>query len=78
MAVAHNLAKDFPEFKDALARLVNEDDAFSRLIDEYLRLDQTICGIEELDQAANDDRLTALRRERVQLKDKIELALRRA
>lgn len=78
MAVSHNLAKDFPEFKETLARLVSEDDAFSQLIDEYLQLDQRICELEELDQAANDDQLTAWRRERVLLKDKIELALRSA
>jgi uncharacterized protein YdcH (DUF465 family) len=77
MAVAHNLAKDFPEFKEALTRLVGEDDAFSRLVDEYLELDQRICQLEELDQAGNDDQLTTLRRERVLLKDRIELALRR-
>lgn len=78
MAVAHNLAKDFPEFRDTIARLTEEDASFSRLIDEYLQLDQRIRELEELDQAANDDQLTALRRERVLLKDKIELELRRA
>lgn len=76
MAVAHNLAKDFPEHKDVLATRINEDRAFSALIDEYLELDQTICGLEELDQTVNDDRLARLRRERVLLKDRIELALR--
>lgn len=76
MAVAHNLAKDFPEYKDSLAQRVKDDSAFCRLVDDYLQLDQRICELEELDQAANDGELGSLRKQRVLLKDGIELALK--
>lgn len=78
MAVAHNLAKDFPEYKDSLARRVTEDSAFSALVDDYLQLDQRILELEELDQPANDGEISSLRKQRVLLKDRIELSLRTA
>lgn len=78
MPVAHNLAKDFPEFRDTLAQRVENDSSFSAVVDEYLGLDQRIRELEELDQPANDDALNQLRKERVLVKDRIEAQLRQA
>ena len=74
----HPLVKDFPEKREQLQKLRQEDPVFARKADEYEALDKRICrvedGVENLDEAA----LNALKLQRVNLKDDIARDLKRA
>ncbi len=74
----HPLVKDFPEKREQLQRLRQQDADFARKADEYEALDKRICrvedGVENLDEAA----LNALKLQRVNLKDDIARDLKRA
>ncbi|MCF7201679.1 YdcH family protein [Pseudomonas oligotrophica] len=74
----HPLVKDFPEKREQLQRLRQQDADFARKTDEYEALDKRICrvedGVENLDEAA----LNALKLQRVNLKDDIARDLKRA
>jgi len=79
----HPLIKDFPEKREQLQRLRQQDTAFARKADDYEELDKRIClagerrvedGIDTLDDAA----LNELKMQRVALKDEIARDLKKA
>ncbi|MDM8350942.1 YdcH family protein [Pseudomonas sp. sp1636] len=71
----HPLAHDFPEQRAELHALRQTDPDFARLADEYEALDKRICRVEDGVELLADDALTALKRERVELKDQLATRL---
>lgn len=74
----HALVKDFPEQREALHTLRQQDSAFARLAENYEALDKRICRIEEGIELLADDALGQLKQERVALKDEVARRLKKA
>lgn len=74
----HPLIKDFPENREELHQLRQQDAAFARKADAYEALDKQICRVEDGVETLSDGALSALKQERVALKDDIARALKRA
>jgi len=74
----HPLIKDFPEKREQLQKLRQEDPAFARKADEYEALDKRICRVEDGVETLDDSALNALKQERVAMKDDIARDIKRA
>ncbi|CEG53373.1 YdcH family protein [Stutzerimonas kunmingensis] len=74
----HPLIKDFPEKREQLQKLRQEDPAFARKADEYEALDKRICRVEDGVETLDDNALNALKQERVAMKDDIARDIKRA
>jgi uncharacterized protein YdcH (DUF465 family) len=74
----HPLVHDFPELRQELQRLRQQDAQFSRQADEYEALDKRICRIEDGVELLDDVTLQALKLSRVALKDDLARQLKRA
>lgn len=74
----HALVKDFPEQREALHELRQQDGAFARLADSYESLDKRICRIEGGIELLADEALSQLKLERVALKDEVARRLKKA
>lgn len=68
----------FPEFRDLISRLKNEDDRFSRLFDRHNALDQQIKNLEATSGPASSVAIEKLKKEKLQLKDSLYQILRKA
>lgn len=74
----HPLIKDFPEKREQLQKLRQEDPTFARKADEYEALDKRICRIEDGIELLDDVTLSALKLNRVAMKDELARQLKRA
>jgi uncharacterized protein YdcH (DUF465 family) len=74
----HPLISDFPELREQLHNLRQQDKHFARLADEYEALDKRVCRIEEGIEALDENALATLKTERVLLKDELARQLRKA
>lgn len=74
----HPLSKDFPELRGELHDLRMTDAHFARLAERYEDLDKSICAAEAGAQLLSDAKLSALKHERVALKDELGRMLKRA
>jgi hypothetical protein len=74
----HELADAFPEDAPALHRLKCEDAHFQRLAERHHEVNRAIHRIECEVEAASDDRLEALKKERLHLLDEIAVMLEQA
>lgn len=74
----HELADEFPQDRDLIHRLKQDDAHFARLADEYHTVNRTIHRIESETEAASDERAEALKKERLALADQIAAMLTRA
>ncbi|AHL74265.1 hypothetical protein CH92_03850 [Stutzerimonas stutzeri] len=74
----HPLINDFPEKREQLHKLRQQDPAFPRKADTYEALDKQICRVEEGVETLDDEPLSALKQERVALKNDIVRDLKRA
>ena len=74
----HPLVHDFPELRNELQRLRQSDEQFSRLAEEYEALDKRICRIEDGIELLDDVALSALKLNRVAMKDELARQLKRA
>ncbi|SFP18081.1 hypothetical protein SAMN05216190_10629 [Pseudomonas borbori] len=74
----HPLVHDFPEQRAELHELRQNDPDFARLADDYEALDKRICRVEEGIELLADDALTALKQQRVELKDRVASRLKPA
>ena len=77
MDLHHPLLKEFPEHRETLQFLKVSDAAFRQKFDEYHKLDDAICRIEEQVDFATDQETDELKMKRARLKDEIYLALTR-
>jgi len=74
----HPLVKDFPEKLEQLHQLRQQDPEFARKAQTYEALDKQICRVEDGVELLDDEALSALKLERVSLKDDIARDLKRA
>lgn len=74
----HPLVHDFPDYRDELHRLRQQDAVFARQAEEYEALDKRICRIEDGIEMLDDVSLSALKLNRVALKDDLARQLKRA
>ncbi len=69
--VPHELAEEFPEYKDRLHDLKVSDAHFARLADRYHELNREIHRIEAAGVNVGDDTFENLKKQRLALKDEI-------
>jgi hypothetical protein len=74
----NELADVFPDQADALHQLKLTDAHFAKLADQHHALNREIHRIEAEIDAASDDRLETLKKERLQLLDEIAAMLQNA
>jgi hypothetical protein len=74
----HPLIKDFPEKREQLQKLRQEDPTFARKAEAYEALDKRICRVEDGVETLDDAALNVLKQERVSMKDDIARDLKRA
>ena len=67
----HSLANEFPEFKDRIHELKQENMHFLRLFNEYHDVDKDIHRIESGAENTSDDYLEGLKKQRLSLKDEL-------
>ncbi len=67
----------FPEYRDLITRLKAENRTFARLFDEHNELDQRVKNIEARIIPGTDSEVEALKKEKLQLKDRLYEMLRR-
>ena len=76
MAIApHDLAHEFPEHKDKLHTLKTENAHFVHLQTQYEDVNHQIRLFEDGVQAASDEHLETLKKQRLHLKDQIAAML---
>lgn len=68
----------FPEYRDLIAKLKQEDAHFSRLFDEHNELDDKITGLTNNPVTANSDEIEELKKEKLALKDRLYQILLKA
>lgn len=67
----HELAEEFPQDRDLIHRLKQDDAHFARLADKYHTVNRAIHRIESEIEAASDERLESFKKERLALADEI-------
>ncbi len=77
MHIPHQLADEFPDETDLIARLAKTDYLFRRLADRYDEANRQISRIESGDEPTADEVLERLKKERLKLKDQIARMLTR-
>lgn len=71
MDLHHPLLKEFPEYRDTIQFLKVSDAEFRQKFDEYHKLDDAVCRIEEQVDFATDQETDELKMKRARLKDEI-------
>ena len=74
----HDLAKEFPEYKERIHELKGSDAHFAKLFREYQELDKKLLHIEQEAEPASNEAAEALKKQRVQLKDRLFAMLKAA
>lgn len=72
-----NLAVEFPEFKDKIHQLKENDEHFNQVLEEYQKLDREIWGIEEGEESPSDAYVEQQKKKRALLKDELYALLKR-
>jgi len=73
--VPHDLHAEFPDQTETLHRLKLEDGHFQTLADRYQAVNREIHRIETETEAASDERLETLKKQRLSLVDEIAALL---
>ena len=68
----------FPEYRDLIAKLKQEDAHFARLFDEHNELDDKITGLVNNLVTGGLDEIEELKKQKLQLKDRLYEILRKA
>ncbi len=66
---SHDLATEFPEYKEQIHHLKMNDRRFARLFDEYHEVDSQLHRIEQEIEVHADDFVESLKLRRLHLKD---------
>ncbi len=74
----HSLVKEFPEMREKIHQLKTGDNHFARLFAEYDEVEHAVHRIEAGAEAASDDRLEELKKQRLSLKDELFGMLKKA
>lgn len=72
----HDLAKEFPEFKEEIHQLKLQDAHFVKLFGEYQAVDKEVCRLEGEGVPVVDEAFEALKKQRLQLKDQLYTMLK--
>lgn len=75
--VPHELAAEFPDHAEALQALRASDAHFDALCERHHHVNREIHRIEAGVEAASDDRLEALKKQRLAMTDEVAVALAR-
>ncbi|HDR1021462.1 TPA: YdcH family protein [Pasteurella multocida] len=67
----------FPEFRDLISKLKNEDTHFARLFDKHNELDQRIKNIEANIELGTPTEVENLKKEKLRLKDEMYVILKK-
>ncbi len=67
----------FPEYRDLIAKLKQEDAHFARLFDEHNELDDKITGLVNNPVTGGLDEIEELKKQKLQLKDRLYEILRK-
>ena len=78
MDLHHPLLKEFPEHRETIQWLKISNSDFRRMFDEYHRVDDAVCRIEEEVDFATDQEIDELKMKRAWLKDQLYRQVRRA
>ena len=68
----------FPEYRDLITQLKNNDAHFTRLFDEHNALDQKIKNIESHIELGTEDEIEELKKQKLHLKDELYAILQKA
>ena len=70
----------FPEYRDLISKLKQEDSHFARLFDEHNELDDKIIGLENnpVTGSSAEYEINAQKREKLALKDELYVLLQKA
>lgn len=68
----------FPEYRDLISRLKTEDGHFSKLFERHNQLDHQIQNMESGATPADSFTIESLKKEKLLLKDKMYVVLRKA
>lgn len=68
---SHDLAVEFPEYKEQIHNLKMEDRHFARLYDEYNEVDGQLHRIEQEIEVHADEFVESLKLQRLHLKDEL-------
>lgn len=74
----HSLVKEFPEMREKIHDLKMSDTHFARLFGEYDAVEHEVHRIESGAEAASNERLEDLKKERLNLKDELFSILKKA
>ncbi len=74
----HSLVLEFPEYRETIHRLKAADAHFAKLFAQYDEAAHAVHRIEAGAEAASDERLEALKKERLTLKDTLYSLLKKA
>ncbi|USH04674.1 YdcH family protein [Grimontia kaedaensis] len=74
----HSLVHEFPEFKDLIGELSNQDAAFAEDNKKYNALDKEIRSLELRDSPIDDEEMHKLKHDRAVLKDSLYHRLQQA
>lgn len=74
----HDLAQEFPEFKEAIHQLKTSNHHFARLFEDYQSLDKEICRMEDGIEPVGDAVLEERKKARLHVKDQLYAILRGA
>lgn len=74
----HSLINEFPEMRERIHQMKTSDNHFARLFVEYDAIEHAVHRIESGAEAASDERLETLKKQRLALKDTLFGILREA
>ncbi len=78
MLESHELASEFPEFKDKIHNLKVTDAHFARIFDEYHNVTKEVERLEGVGQPTSDSYAETLKKKRLSLKDDLFHMLKNA
>lgn len=67
----HDLVHEFPEYKDRIHNLKMENKHFASLFDQYHEINKQIEAAEKNDLPISDEHAETLKKQRLELKDKL-------
>lgn len=74
----HSLTHEFPEMKHLISEMKQTDAHFARLFADYDSLEHAVHRIESGAEAASDERLEELKKQRLHIKDSLFAILKKA
>lgn len=72
----HDLKHEFPELRERIAELSENDPRFAEMMAEHDEIDDRIRGLEQANQPVTDEHMEDLKRRRAMLKDRLYARLK--